>query len=230
MQAAGPDCGRELQANPVPRSSDCVVADTAGLPRWDAFVHGLPAGHASSTVPAGSASCRVFHHTYLPAVCRARRPHRGCAAAGPGQEHAVRQCAGEPAVCGVRRCGGDTTKRLPARWKPRRSAWPSSWATAPGTAPCRVAAATDWPTQDLYVTFRKEILPDEEANMLAIPRKQRAMVRKGIKNGLTARDRRPRGPLLRAVCRQRAPPRHAGHAQALLPGAARRVRRPTAKC
>jgi FemAB-related protein (PEP-CTERM system-associated) len=42
----------------------------------------------------------------------------------------------------------------------------------------------DWPEQDLYVTFRKAILPDEEANMLAIPRKQRAMVRKGIKNGL----------------------------------------------
>ncbi|HMC14532.1 MAG TPA: FemAB family XrtA/PEP-CTERM system-associated protein [Albitalea sp.] len=46
------------------------------------------------------------------------------------------------------------------------------------------ARHADWPLQDLYVTFRKEILPDEEANMLAIPRKQRAMVRKGIKNGL----------------------------------------------
>jgi FemAB-related protein (PEP-CTERM system-associated) len=45
---------------------------------------------------------------------------------------------------------------------------------------------TDWPLQDLYVTFRKEILPEEEANMLAIPRKQRAMVRKGIKNGLVS--------------------------------------------
>lgn len=42
----------------------------------------------------------------------------------------------------------------------------------------------DWPTQDLYVTFRKAILADEEANMLAIPRKQRAMVRKGVKSGL----------------------------------------------
>ena len=42
----------------------------------------------------------------------------------------------------------------------------------------------EWPRQEVYVTFRKEILPDEEANMLAIPRKQRAMVRKGIKNGL----------------------------------------------
>jgi len=42
----------------------------------------------------------------------------------------------------------------------------------------------DWPRQELYVTFRKEILPEVEANLLAIPRKQRAMVRKGIKNGL----------------------------------------------
>jgi FemAB-related protein (PEP-CTERM system-associated) len=42
----------------------------------------------------------------------------------------------------------------------------------------------DWPLQDLYVTFRKNIVADDEANMLAIPRKQRAMVRKGIKNGL----------------------------------------------
>ena len=44
----------------------------------------------------------------------------------------------------------------------------------------------DWPAQDLYVTFRRPIEPEEEANMLAIPRKQRAMVRKGIKNGLVA--------------------------------------------
>ncbi|MDR2113126.1 MAG: FemAB family PEP-CTERM system-associated protein [Candidatus Accumulibacter sp.] len=42
----------------------------------------------------------------------------------------------------------------------------------------------DWPTQDLYVCFRKAIAPDIEANLRAIPRKQRAMVRKGIGNGL----------------------------------------------
>ncbi|WP_367847258.1 FemAB family XrtA/PEP-CTERM system-associated protein [Rhodoferax sp. WC2427] len=42
----------------------------------------------------------------------------------------------------------------------------------------------DWPAQDIYVTFRKTILPTEEENLLAIPRKQRAMIRKGIKNGL----------------------------------------------
>jgi FemAB-related protein (PEP-CTERM system-associated) len=50
----------------------------------------------------------------------------------------------------------------------------------------RVARHTDWPRQDLYVAFRKPILPEVEANLLAIPRKQRAMVRKGIANGLRA--------------------------------------------
>ena len=38
-----------------------------------------------------------------------------------------------------------------------------------------------------YVTFRKAIAVEDEANLAAIPRKQRAMVRKGIGNGLTSR-------------------------------------------
>jgi FemAB-related protein (PEP-CTERM system-associated) len=46
------------------------------------------------------------------------------------------------------------------------------------------SAHADWPGTDLYVTFRKALDPDVEKNMLAIPRKQRAMVRKGIKHGL----------------------------------------------
>ena len=37
---------------------------------------------------------------------------------------------------------------------------------------------------DLYVTFRKPLDPEPEKNMLAIPRKQRAMVRKGLKLGV----------------------------------------------
>lgn len=39
-------------------------------------------------------------------------------------------------------------------------------------------------TKDLYATFRKAISANVEENMLAIPRKQRAMVRKGIQEGL----------------------------------------------
>jgi len=46
----------------------------------------------------------------------------------------------------------------------------------------------NWPRKDLYVTFRKEITADPEANMKAIPRKQRAVVRKAIQAGLAARQ------------------------------------------
>jgi FemAB-related protein (PEP-CTERM system-associated) len=43
----------------------------------------------------------------------------------------------------------------------------------------------DWEERpDLYVTFRKPIDADNDRNMKAIPRKQRAMVRKGIQNEL----------------------------------------------
>ncbi|MEZ5758731.1 MAG: FemAB family PEP-CTERM system-associated protein [Emcibacteraceae bacterium] len=44
----------------------------------------------------------------------------------------------------------------------------------------------DWPIKaETYSTFRKNLSADNEENMLAIPRKQRAMVRKGINFGLT---------------------------------------------
>jgi FemAB-related protein (PEP-CTERM system-associated) len=43
-----------------------------------------------------------------------------------------------------------------------------------------------WHAKHLYVTFRRPIAADPEQNMLAIPRKQRAMVRKGIQNQLHA--------------------------------------------
>lgn len=43
----------------------------------------------------------------------------------------------------------------------------------------------DWPCKDdLYVTFRKPIDPDVEQNMLAIPRKQRRMVRQAMKRDI----------------------------------------------
>lgn len=43
---------------------------------------------------------------------------------------------------------------------------------------------TDWSQKPLYVTFRKSLSPNVDDNFRAIPRKQRAMVRKGIDVGL----------------------------------------------
>lgn len=45
--------------------------------------------------------------------------------------------------------------------------------------------AAGWITRpDLYATFRKPIAADPDVNLKAIPRKQRAVVRKGLENGL----------------------------------------------
>jgi FemAB-related protein (PEP-CTERM system-associated) len=51
----------------------------------------------------------------------------------------------------------------------------------------RAVREPGWPQQDLYVTFRKAILPELDHNLAAIPRKQRAMVRKGVARGLVSR-------------------------------------------
>jgi len=48
----------------------------------------------------------------------------------------------------------------------------------------REGSDSGWPVKDLYYTFRKEIDPDDEVNLKAIPNRQRAMIRKGIKEGL----------------------------------------------
>ncbi|MES1925732.1 FemAB family XrtA/PEP-CTERM system-associated protein [Salinisphaera sp. T31B1] len=42
----------------------------------------------------------------------------------------------------------------------------------------------DWPRKDLYYTFARTIADNDEDNLKAIPRKQRAVVRKALKSGL----------------------------------------------
>src|SRR5271166_5297329 len=55
---------------------------------------------------------------------------------------------------------------------------PEDWLDAPESWPAR---------EGLYATFRKPIAGDHEANLKAIPRKQRAMVRKGIERRLSSK-------------------------------------------
>ncbi len=51
----------------------------------------------------------------------------------------------------------------------------------------RTPVEGDWARKDLYVTFERPISNDAEANMAAIPRKQRRMIRQGEKAGLSVR-------------------------------------------
>lgn len=46
----------------------------------------------------------------------------------------------------------------------------------------------NWAVKSSYVTFRKQISPDPDENLRAVPRKQRAMIRKGIKAGLQVEE------------------------------------------
>lgn len=46
------------------------------------------------------------------------------------------------------------------------------------------SARPDWPSKSLYVTFRRTLSEDHDANLKAIPRKQRAVIRKGLDAGL----------------------------------------------
>lgn len=50
----------------------------------------------------------------------------------------------------------------------------------------REISSAAWPVKDLYYTFRKPIDSSEEINLKAIPNRQRAMVRKGINEGLAS--------------------------------------------
>lgn len=43
---------------------------------------------------------------------------------------------------------------------------------------------SEWPCKYLYYTFRKTLSPDLDSNLLAIPNRRRAMIRKGLKGGL----------------------------------------------
>lgn len=47
--------------------------------------------------------------------------------------------------------------------------------------------ANDWPQSEMFFTFRRELSQDNEENLKAIPRKQRAEVRKGIAADLQTR-------------------------------------------
>ena len=162
------------------------VADTAVAARWDAFVQACPKASFFHRAGWARALDRVFHHPlYLLYAERA------------GRIEGVLPLAQVKSML-----FGHAVVSLPFAVYGGVAADTPEAASALETEAARLTQQLgaqhlelrhverrhdDWPLQDLYFTFRKPLLPDEEANMLAIPRKQRAMVRKGIKNGLVSR-------------------------------------------
>jgi len=167
----------------VPRIHTLALNDTAAAQRWDAFVMSCPAATFFHRAGWQAIMKDVFrHHTYF------------LYAEGDGGIEGVLPLAHVNSML-----FGNSLVSLPFAVYGGVAAANAEAASALEAEAQRIAQQLgvdhlelrhvdarhdDWPRQDLYVTFRKDILPDEEANMLAIPRKQRAMVRKGIKNGL----------------------------------------------
>jgi FemAB-related protein (PEP-CTERM system-associated) len=178
------DLHARAAANPSPAAA-CVVRTLApsDFMRWNAFVHGHPAGTFFHLAEWARVLERAFRHRghYLLAeragqvvgvlplaevrsllfghalVSTPFCVYGGVLAADEGAQRALEQAACE--------LGG----RLGVGYLEMRN---------------RTPAQAGWPTKELYVTFRRAIAADPEENLRAIPRKQRAMVRKGQQNGL----------------------------------------------
>lgn len=120
------------------------------------FLYAESAGRIEGVLPLGHVKSRLFGNALISTPFCV---YGGIAAAGPAARQALDRAACELAA------------RLRVDYLELRN---------------RLPQQTSRPGKDLYVTFRKQIDPDPEKNMLAIPRKQRAMVRKGIGAGLAS--------------------------------------------
>ena len=167
----------------------------ASAPAWDRFVASHPDGTFFHRAAWADVLARAFHHTALHAFAERDGAIIGvlplmhvktalfgntlisapfCVYGGPLTADAESAAALDRyAADAMRRTGASATE-----YRFRR-------------LPDLAATGDEWHAKDdLYVTFRRPILADDEANLKAIPRKQRAMVRKALERGLTSRSDR----------------------------------------
>ena len=169
----------------------CRPLDAASMPAWDAFVDAMPTGTFFHRGAWAEVFTRAFGHTshyimaerdgsvvgILPMVHVKTRlfgnsliSNPFCVYGGPLAVDAdAAACLLAEADRIMQRTGATLTEfrflhPMPDGWLDE------AWQERSG----------------LYVTFRKPITGSDDANLKAIPRKQRAMVRKGIDRGLTS--------------------------------------------
>ncbi len=170
-----------------------VALDAASAPAWDRFVAARPEATFMHRAAWPQLIARVFGHRdrsilatqdgavvgILPLV-EMRTTLFGhalcslpfCVYGGPVAASAEAGRAMLDAAAALLRSCGAAALELR-----NREALPAEW----------LDDAEGWPARDgLYVTFRKSIADDDDANLKAIPRKQRAMVRKAVEHGLSA--------------------------------------------
>jgi FemAB-related protein (PEP-CTERM system-associated) len=171
-------------------STVCTLLEDATTPAWDAFV----AGHPDATFFHQAAWRRVIERAF------GHRTHylmarRGADIVGVLPLAHVRSALFGQSLISVPFCvyGGPLAtdaEALEALTEAANSVMAQTGVKVMEWRPLHALPESDapgWETRgDLYVTFRRAITVDDDANMKAIPRKQRAMVRKGIDRGLSA--------------------------------------------
>ena len=160
--------------------------DNAWEPAWDAFVEAMPAGSFFHRAAWARVITRAFGHRahYMLA-------ERNGAIVGilPLAQVKTRLFGNTLISVPFCVCGGVLAADPEARAALEAHACELMEKTGAAAVEMRYREPvdSDWATRpDLYVIFRKAIEADNDKNMKAIPRKQRAMVRKGIQNGLTS--------------------------------------------
>ena len=138
-----------------------VISD--GLRHRPYYLVAKMAGSIVGVLPLAEVKSRLFGHRLVSVP--------GCVYGGALGTSAEVVAALEAEACRLARSLNVAALEL-------RHLRPSGAASAAGDA--------RWQHKDLYVTFRKEISDQDDENLKAIPRKQRAMVRKGVGAGLTS--------------------------------------------
>jgi FemAB-related protein (PEP-CTERM system-associated) len=169
-----------------PTALSITEALDADMPRWDEFVSSAESGTFFHLSGWRSVIKNAFNH----------RPHYLIATSGPEVEGVL------PLVRVRSVLFGDALVSIPFGVYGGAVARTPEIARRLEDAACQLAdrlrvdylelrnrdrQCDGWPTKSLYVTFRRRISPSDDENMKAIPQKQRAMVRKGIKAGLVSR-------------------------------------------
>ena len=170
----------------------CRPLDAATAPAWDAFVDATPSGTFFHRAAWAQVFVRAFRHTphyvlaerdgavvgVLPLVHVKSFLFGNSLMSSPFCVYGGPLAADAEAAAALDAYAGALMRQVGAKVTEFRflHPLPEGWLTE-----------AEWPTRsDLYATFRKPIAANDDANMQAIPRKQRAMVRKGIDRGLSS--------------------------------------------
>jgi FemAB-related protein (PEP-CTERM system-associated) len=161
--------------------------DAASAPAWDAFVH----AHADGTFFHLAAWSDVIERSFGHRVCFTLAEQDGAVAGVLPLAHVKTRLFGNTLISvpfcvygGPLAADDETAATLAAEAERLMRQTGARAVEFRHREPTPSSAWTE--RSELYVTFRRPITASDETNMKAIPRKQRAMVRKGIQKGLVS--------------------------------------------